>query len=272
MIPPAPSESDAPKLADRPAEVPLALQGVSVSYQVIHGDESDAVLFDATVAFKSGAMTAIIGPNGAGKSTLLHAALGLVPTLCGEVTFFGQPFEKVRARVAFLPQRESVDWDFPITVLDVVRMGATSGLGWWIPPFIKRLVGGTGENDRTREALARVGMEDFAKRPIGDLSGGQQQRVFLARALAQNADVVLLDEPFAGVDAATEELLLNELKALAQGGRTVIAVHHDLDTVALHFDEAVLIQRTIQKVGPAREVLGSPAALRIFGPRAVQAG
>ncbi|MEL6716896.1 MAG: ABC transporter ATP-binding protein, partial [Planctomycetota bacterium] len=201
-------------------------------------------------------MTAIIGPNGAGKSTLLHAALGLVPMLRGEARFFGEPLSAVRRRVAFLPQRESIDWDFPITALEVVRMGATSGLGWWMPAWLDRLRG-TREGLRAHAALEAVGMQEFARRPIGELSGGQQQRVFLARALAQEADLLLLDEPFAGIDATSEAVLMAELQRIAAAGGTVIAVHHDLEEVAARFDRAVLVDRTIRAEGPAGEVLAS---------------
>ena len=198
---------------------PLAVRGLTVSY----GDKPAVFSVDAT--FPAEAMSAIIGPNGAGKSTMLKAALGIVPRLSGKVTVFGRPIDEVRERIAYVPQRASVDWDFPTTSIDVVLMGLYPKIGLlgWLS---RRHV------EKARACLDRVGMADFADRQIGQLSGGQQQRVFLARALAQDADLYLLDEPFAGVDAATERAIIDVLKALKAERKSVIAVHHDLATVA----------------------------------------
>jgi manganese/zinc/iron transport system ATP- binding protein len=218
----------ATRQADPPPECPLAVRGLTVSY----GEKPAVFSVDAT--FPAAAMTAIVGPNGAGKSTLLKAALGIIPRLSGTVTVFGKPIERARARVAYVPQRASVDWDFPTTVIDVVRMGLYRKVG-----LIGRLSGAM--TARAVACLDRVGMADFAGRQIGQLSGGQQQRVFLARALAQDADLYLLDEPFAGVDAATERAIIDVLKLLKSEGKAVVAVHHDLSTVRSYFDHVFLI-------------------------------
>lgn len=227
---------------------PLSIRGLTVSY-----GEKPAV-FSVDVSFKAGQMTAIVGPNGAGKSTLLKAALGIIRPLSGQVTSLGRPLNERRARIAYVPQRASVDWDFPARVLDVVMMGLTRELG---------LLGRVRASHRARATacLDRVGMAGFAHRQIGQLSGGQQQRVFLARALAQEADLYLLDEPFAGVDAATEKAIIAVLHGLRAEGKTVIAVHHDLATVAEYFDRVFLINTTAIAEGPVAEVF-TPAHLQ----------
>ncbi len=211
-----------------PADCPLLLRGVTVSY----GDKP--AVFSVDAQFPAGALTAIVGPNGAGKSTLLKASLGIVPRLSGEVTVYGRPLDQARHRIAYVPQRASVDWDFPTTVIDVVLMGLYPKLG-----LLGRITGDA--RRRAHDALDRVGIAEFADRQIGRLSGGQQQRVFLARALAQDADLVLLDEPFAGVDAATERAIIQVLKDLSSAGKTVVCVHHDLATVADYFDRVFLL-------------------------------
>ncbi|MEM7723071.1 MAG: metal ABC transporter ATP-binding protein [Pseudomonadota bacterium] len=207
---------------------PLAVRGLTVSY-----GEKPAV-FSVDAAFPAGAMSAIIGPNGAGKSTFLKAAMGLIPAVSGEVSVFGATVPSARDRIAYVPQRASVDWDFPTTVIDVVLMGRYRKLG-----LFRRV--SKAERSAARDALDRVGMAEFADRQIGQLSGGQQQRVFLARALAQAADLYLLDEPFAGVDAATERAIVDVLNGLKADGKSVIAVHHDLVTVPKYFDHVFLI-------------------------------
>lgn len=179
-------------------------------------------------------MTAIIGPNGAGKSTMLKAALGIIKPLAGTTTVFGKPVAQQRQKIAYVPQRASVDWDFPTRVIDVVLMGLYPKLG-----LLGRVR--AAHRQKAEDCLTRVGMQDFATRQIGQLSGGQQQRVFLARALAQDAELYLLDEPFAGVDAATEKAIIAVLKSLRDAGKTVVAVHHDLSTVAEYFDNVFLI-------------------------------
>jgi len=206
------------------------------------------VLWNVDLAVGDACLFGIVGPNGAGKSTLLKAALGLVPLAGGEIRFFGRPFAAVRGRVGYVPQRESVDWDFPVSVADVVLMGTYARLGWFRRP-------GSRERDLARESLARVGLADVAGRQIGRLSGGQQQRVFLARALAQQADVYLLDEPMAGVDARSQETIFGVLAELRDAGRLVVVVHHDLRTAASRFDQVALIDRRLVAVGPTASVL-----------------
>jgi manganese/zinc/iron transport system ATP- binding protein len=236
------------------AGTPLAVQGMTVSY----GEKPAVFSVDATVPAQS--VTAIIGPNGAGKSTFLKAVLGIVPRLSGSVTIFGKPFAKARHRVAYVPQRASVDWDFPTRVIDVVMMGLFRQLG--LLKFVRR------EHHKTALAcLERVGMVGFADRQIGQLSGGQQQRVFLARALAQNADLYLLDEPFAGVDAATEKAIIDVLKSLKADKRTVVCVHHDLATVADYFDHVLLINVRKVAEGPVATAFTAENLQKTYGGR-----
>lgn len=233
---------------------PLEIRSLHVGYQ------RKMVLWDADLSIRPGRATAIVGPNGAGKSTLLKAALGLIPLASGEVLFFGQPLGRVRSRVAYVPQRESVDWDFPVSARDVVAMGLYKKIGWFLPVRARH-------RRMADEALADVGLADFAGRQISQLSGGQQQRVFLARALAQKADLYLMDEPFASVDAATEQAILALLKRLKNQGGTVVCVHHDLDTVAEYFDDVILLNMRVVARGPAAKVL-TPANLRkTYGAR-----
>jgi manganese/zinc/iron transport system ATP- binding protein len=230
------------------AAVPLAIRGMTVSY-----GQSPAV-FSVDATFPKGSMTAIVGPNGAGKSTLLKAALGIVRPLAGVVTVHGAPLAQARARIAYVPQRASVDWDFPTRVIDVVMMGLWRQLGLLRPLRARH-------RRAAMACLARVGMEGFAERQIGALSGGQQQRVFLARALAQEAEIYLLDEPFAGVDAATERAIIAVLQALKAEGRTVVAVHHDLATVTEYFDRVLLLNVRKVAEGPVADAF-TPAALQ----------
>ncbi|SDC66113.1 metal ABC transporter ATP-binding protein [Ruegeria marina] len=233
---------------------PLAVRGLTVSY----GQKPAVFSVDMTV--QPGAMTAIIGPNGAGKSTLLKAALGIVKPLSGQVTVFGRPLDSQRSRIAYVPQRASVDWDFPTRVLDVVLMGLYRELGLLRRVRARHLA-------RAMDCLARVGMHDFADRQIGQLSGGQQQRVFLARALAQDADLYLLDEPFAGVDAATEKAIITVLKSLKAAGKTVVVVHHDLATVTDYFDHVFLINTRPVAEGPVAEAFTADTLQATYGGR-----
>jgi len=235
-------------------ESPLAIRGMTVSY----GQKPAVFSVDMTV--EPGQMTAIIGPNGAGKSTLLKAALGILTPLAGTTTVYGKPVDKQRHRIAYVPQRASVDWDFPTRVIDVVLMGLYAQLG---------LLGRVRPRHRAKanDCLARVGMKDFATRQIGQLSGGQQQRVFLARALAQDADLYLLDEPFAGVDAATEKAIINVLKSLRDEGKTVVAVHHDLSTVTDYFDNVFLINTRRVAEGPVATTFTTQTLQDAYGGR-----
>lgn len=237
-----------------PDDSPLAVRGLTVSY----GEKPAVFSVDAT--FPSGSMSAIIGPNGAGKSTLLKAALGIIPRLSGEVFVYGQPIERARQRIAYVPQRASVDWDFPTTVLDVVQMGLYRKVG-----LFGRLSGRMA--DLARGCLARVGMADFGHRQIGQLSGGQQQRVFLARALAQDADLYVLDEPFAGVDAATERAIIDVLKGLKAEGKAIVAVHHDLSTVRETFDHVFLINVRRIAEGPVATTFSTAHLQAAYGGR-----
>jgi len=240
--------------AAKRAASPLAIRGMTVSYG------QKPAIFSVDMTVQPGSMTAIIGPNGAGKSTLLKAALGILTPLAGETTAFGRSVAQVRDRIAYVPQRASVDWDFPTRVIDVVLMGLYGQLG---------LLGRVRSHHRARamDCLERVGMDGFATRQIGQLSGGQQQRVFLARALAQDADLYLLDEPFAGVDAATEKAIITVLKSLRDAGKTVVAVHHDLSTVIEYFDHVFLINTRRVAEGPVAEVFNEKTLQEAYGGR-----
>lgn len=233
---------------------PMAIQGLTVSY-----GEKPAI-FSVDFNIPAEKMVAIIGPNGAGKSTLIKASLGIVPRLSGKVSVFGSPFEKARNRIAYVPQRASVDWDFPARVVDVVMMGLYREMGFF-------RFAGAKQHKKVLECLDRVSMADFANRQIGQLSGGQQQRVFLARALAQNADLYLLDEPFAGVDAATERAIVGVLKDLKAEKRTVVCVHHDLSTVREYFDHVLFIN--VQKIadGPVETTFNAENLQSTYGGR-----
>lgn len=248
------AEDGVTRPATDPAGQALALRGMTVSYG------GAPAVFSVDADMPPGTITAIIGPNGAGKSTLLKAALGLIPRVSGVVTVFGRPIPEARDRIAFVPQRASIDWDFPTRVIDVVMMGLYRELG-----LLGRVR--ARHRDAALDCLRQVGMEDFAPRQIGQLSGGQQQRVFLARALAQKADIVLLDEPFAGVDAATEAAIVAVLKGLRDAGRTVVAVHHDLSTVADYFDRVLILNRRKLAEGPVAEAFTEAALSAAYGGR-----
>ena len=216
------------------------------------------VLWDVDLALPEGKLIAIVGPNGAGKSTLLKAILGLVPTVTGWVQIFGEPYARRRSWVGYVPQRESVDWDFPTSALDVVTMGLYGRIGWLRRPSKHH-------RETALACLEKVGMRDLAHRQISQLSGGQQQRVFLARALAQDGRLYLMDEPFAGVDATTERAILTLLKELRASGRTVIAVHHDLQTVAEYFDHVVLLNMRLVAAGPIATTFNAETLQRTYG-------
>jgi manganese/zinc/iron transport system ATP- binding protein len=219
------------------------------------------VLWNVDFFIEAPCLFGIVGPNGAGKSTLLKAALGLVPLAGGSVRFFGQPLAAVRRRIGYVPQRETVDWDFPVSVMDVVLMGTYARIGWLRRP-------GVAERRLARECLSRVGLSDLGDRQIGRLSGGQQQRVFLARALAQQADIYLLDEPMAGVDARSQEQIFRVLAGLREEGKLVVVVHHDLRTVNEWFDAVALIDMRLVAAGPTREVLTAANLRRTYAGHA----
>jgi manganese/zinc/iron transport system ATP- binding protein len=218
------------------------------------------VLWNVDVSLYEPQLVGIMGPNGAGKSTLIKAILGLVPMAGGEVRIFGQPLEQVRKRIGYVPQRESVDWDFPINVLDLVLMGTYGQLGWFRRPGAK-------QRAWAMECLNQVGMADLAHRQIGQLSGGQQQRAFLARALAQQADLYFMDEPMAGVDAATEDAVFGLLQRLRDEGRLVIVVHHDLRTAPLYFDYLLLLNTRLVAAGPTQKVFKTETLRDTYGGR-----
>ena len=218
------------------------------------------VLWDVDLELPQGVLMAVVGPNGAGKTTLIRSILGLVPVAAGEVRIFGRPFPEQRRLVAYVPQRGSVDWDFPTTVLDVVTMGTYGRLGWLRRP-------GRRERDAARAAIEQVGITQLAGRQISQLSGGQQQRVFLARALVQDAEVYLMDEPFQGVDATTERAIVELLQTLRSAGKTVVVVHHDLQTVREYFDWVTLLNVRRIASGPVAEAF-TDANLRLaYGGR-----
>ncbi|MEM8558357.1 MAG: metal ABC transporter ATP-binding protein [Bacteroidota bacterium] len=223
------------------------------------------VLWDIDLAVPEGVLMAIVGPNGAGKTTLIKGVLGLVPLAAGRVLVLGEAYETQRKRVGYVPQRGSVDWDFPTNVLDVVMMGRYGALGWLRRP-------GDTERDLAMGALRKVGMEDFADRQIAQLSGGQQQRVFLARALVQDADVYLMDEPFQGVDATTERAIVRLLQDLRARGKTVLVVHHDLQTVPEYFDWVLLLNVRRIAAGPVEEVFTEENLRLTYGGRVPFAG
>lgn len=204
------------------------------------------VLWDLDLTVPSGILMAVVGPNGAGKTTLIKAILGLIEPAAGQVLVQGKPYRRQRHLLAYVPQRGSVDWDFPTSVLDVVMMGRYGALGW-----IKRP--GSRERELAMHALEKVGMTDLAGRQISQLSGGQQQRVFLARALVQDARIYLMDEPFQGVDAKTERAIVGVLQELRDTGNTVIAVHHALQTVPEYFDWVTLLNVRLIATGPVKE-------------------
>lgn len=218
------------------------------------------VLWDIDLTVPGGVLMGVIGPNGAGKTTLIKTILGLIRPSAGQVLIYGKPYAEQRRLVAYVPQRSSVDWDFPANALDVVMMGRYGALGWFRRP-------GRREREQALEALARVGMQDVAHRQIGQLSGGQQQRVFLARALVQDAQVYIMDEPFQGVDATTERTIVGLLQNLRATGKTVVVVHHDLQTVAEYFDWVALLNVRLIASGPVAEAFTEAALRATYGGR-----
>jgi manganese/zinc/iron transport system ATP- binding protein len=219
------------------------------------------VLWDVDLDVQPGVLMAIVGPNGAGKTTLIRAILGMVQPAAGRALVFGKPYEEQRRLVAYVPQRGSVDWDFPTSVLDVVLMGRYGHLGWVRRP-------GAADKEAAHEALEHVGMSELQSRQISQLSGGQQQRVFLARALVQHADLYFMDEPFQGVDATTELAIVELLRELRSRGKTVVAVHHDLQTVPEYFDQVTLLNVRRIASGPVDEVFTEENLRLTYGGRA----
>ena len=218
------------------------------------------VLWDVTLEVPEGKLVGIVGPNGAGKSTLIKAIMDLIPRASGRIRVFDQPYRKSRHRVGYVPQRESVDWDFPVDALDVVTMGLYRKIGWCLP--VRRR-----HRQAAMKALDRVGIADLAQRQISQLSGGQQQRTFLARALVQDADLYLMDEPFAAVDAATEHAIVQLLRDMKNDGKTVLVVHHDLQTVAEYFDHVILLNLRVVAHGPTDQVFTPANLQKTYGGR-----
>ena len=233
---------------------PVEVHDLTVSYQ------KKPVLWDIDFNLPEGKLIAIVGPNGAGKSTLLKAMMGLLEPASGHVLIYGKPLEKQRKRIAYVPQRETVDWDFPISVKELVLMGRYSHLKLFQKPR-------AADREKALQALEQVGMSTFMNRQISQLSGGQQQRVFLARALTQDADIYFMDEPFAGVDAATESAILDLLRALRSKGKTVVVVHHDLQTVSDYFDWVMLINLRLIAFGPMKETFSKENLQKTYGGR-----
>ncbi len=225
-----------------PATPAIEVRDLTVSYGPV------PALLDVSATIPPGTLVGVIGPNGSGKSTLIKAILGFLKPDVGEVRVFGETLDRARGRVAYVPQRGSVDWDFPITVRDVALMGRYGHVPWWRDLSAR-------DREIADETLEMVRMSEYADRQIGQLSGGQQQRVFMARAMAQGADILLLDEPFSGVDAATERAILDVLDATKNSGRTLVVVHHDLATAAEYFDLLILLKQRLYALGPPELVL-----------------
>lgn len=236
------------------SEQAIQVADLTVAYQ------EKPVLWDIDLDVPAGILMAVVGPNGAGKTTLIKAVLGLIRASAGQVNIYGKPYTEQRHLVGYVPQRGSVDWDFPTSVLDVVMMGRYGRLGWFRRP-------GQAEKQAALVALEKVGMAPFADRQISQLSGGQQQRVFLARALVQDAQVYFMDEPFQGVDATTERAIITLLKELRAAGKTVVVVHHDLQTVREYFDWVTLLNVRRIASGPVAEVFTEENLRRAYGGR-----
>ncbi|BBP46403.1 manganese ABC transporter ATP-binding protein [Thiosulfatimonas sediminis] len=235
-------------------QIPLSVEQLSIRYH------HKPVLTDVSFTIPAGKTVAIVGPNGAGKSSLLKGIMGLTPVIQGDVHFYGRPLNEKRLTTAYVPQREEIDWDFPIDVMDVVLMGRHGQLKFWQRPT-------QSDRDLAEQALKDLQMWDFRDRQISQLSGGQQQRVFLARALAQQASLYLMDEPFAGVDVATEKAIIELFKQLKNKGNTVVCVHHDLNTVGEYFDYVLLINARLIAAGPTAEVLTKENLNKTYGGR-----
>lgn len=235
-------------------ECPLEIHDLTVAYR------KSPVLYGIDLKVDSGQLIGIVGPNGAGKSTLIKACMGAVPSSSGWVRIFGKPFHRAARRVGYVPQRESVDWDFPVTAMDVVLMGRYGRLGLFRRP--KRE-----DREIARACLDKVKMLPLADRQIANLSGGQQQRVFLARALAQESDLYFMDEPFVGVDAATESAIIEILQELRDQGKTLLVVHHDLPTARSYFDALILLNMRLVAYGPTEEVYNLENLQRAYGGR-----
>lgn len=230
----------------------LHVESLSVNF------DATSVLWDIHFQIPRGRLVGIIGPNGAGKSTLLKTLLGMTKPLSGKMECFGQPLKKAKKRIAYVPQRSSVDWDFPITAFELVLMGRYGKLGYFAWPK-------KADREAAKQALELIGMGPYADRQISQLSGGQQQRLFLARALLQDADLYLMDEPFAGVDMATEKAIVALMEQLKRQGKTLLVVHHDLSTVNAYFDWVLMLNTCLVACGPVAEVFNADTIMRTYG-------
>jgi manganese/zinc/iron transport system ATP- binding protein len=241
-------------MGDEQAALPIQIEDLTVAYR------ETPVLWDVDLAVPERTLMAVVGPNGAGKSTLIKTILGLIQPAAGSIRIYGQSYASQRDKVAYVPQRGSVDWDFPTSALDVVMMGRYGHLGWFRRP-------GREERRKAMHALEQVDMASFADRQISQFSGGQQQRVFLARALVQDAQIYLMDEPFQGVDATTERAIVEVLRSLRSAGRTVLVVHHDLESVPEYFDHVLLLNVRAIASGPVADVFTRENLRRTYGGR-----
>ncbi|MEM1067352.1 MAG: ABC transporter ATP-binding protein [Planctomycetota bacterium] len=248
------NEGDSSSGQSSNSDVPLSVYDLTVAY------DRKPVVWDVEFDVPAGSLVGVIGPNGAGKSTLLKAVMDLIPRASGRVEVFGASYKANRNRVGYVPQRESVDWDFPVDALDVVTMGLYREVGWCLPVRKKH-------RRKAMEALERVGIADLAFRQISQLSGGQQQRTFLARALVQQADLYLMDEPFAAVDAATERAIVDLLADMKQHGKTALVIHHDLQSVAEYFDYVVLLNMRVVAHGPVETTFTQENLQKTYGGR-----
>lgn len=219
---------------------------------------TNLILDSLSLVIQPGELVGIVGPNGAGKSTLVKAILNLIPITGGSIKIFGNSIKDKKTICAYVPQRASIDWHFPLSVFEVVLMGCYARLGWFKRPT-------PGDKDQAMQALREVGMQDYAHQAIGALSGGQQQRVFLARALLQNTPLMILDEPCNGIDAYTQEIIMLLLKKLTAEGKTVLVVHHDLSRVINTFSHVILLNKTLIASGPTQEVFTAPLLEKAFG-------
>lgn len=233
----------------------ISVEDLTIAYDV------KPVLWDVDVSFETGKLTAIVGPNGAGKSTLIKAIMGLIKPISGKIEF-DKSMKDAKKQIAYVPQSGSVDWDFPATVEDIVLMGRYGHIGWIRRPK-------AADKEIARDMLEKVGMSRYADRQIAQLSGGQQQRVFLARALTQQAEIYILDEPLKGVDVQTEAILVSLLKDLAKEGKTVIVVHHDLTSVEDYFDNLVLVNVRVIASGSVDEVFTHEYLEETYGSKVV---
>jgi manganese/zinc/iron transport system ATP- binding protein len=244
----------APAAPASTGSIALEIHDLTVAYQ------KKPVLWGIDLSIPAGSLVGVLGPNGAGKSTLIKACMNLIPSTSGWVKVFGDPVQKALKRIGYVPQRESVDWDFPVSVMDVVLMGRYGHLGWLRRPR-------SADREMARHCLDQVQMLPFADRQIANLSGGQQQRVFLARALAQESDLYFMDEPFAGVDAATESAIIRLLHELRSQGRTILVVHHDLPTARNYFDHLLLLNMRVVAFGQTEEVFTYDLLQKTYGGR-----